>query len=157
MNTKFLWYTNSYLLFAHAAEPPWGTIYQSGNKMSKIQIYWLSGIRNAQSKYKRDSVLHTTKKTELRGLSPWANYTNRATAACRRSYFQLLRMQGATWSAWRIPAAVWGRILGFLDRSRYFFFQVAPQLYCTRPRFPTHHLLNVSLQIANKLGKSKNK
>jgi hypothetical protein len=22
-----------------------------------------------------------------------------------------------------------GRILGFLDRSRYFFFQVAPQLY----------------------------
>jgi hypothetical protein len=23
----------------------------------------------------------------------------------------------------------YGRILGFLDRSRYFFFQVAPQLY----------------------------
>jgi hypothetical protein len=22
-----------------------------------------------------------------------------------------------------------GRILGFLDRSRYYFFQVAPQLY----------------------------
>jgi hypothetical protein len=26
-------------------------------------------------------------------------------------------------------AAPYGRILGFLDRSRYFFFQVAPQLY----------------------------
>jgi hypothetical protein len=25
--------------------------------------------------------------------------------------------------------AHYGRILGFLDRSRYFFFQVAPQLY----------------------------
>jgi hypothetical protein len=23
----------------------------------------------------------------------------------------------------------YGRLLGFLDRSRYFFFQVAPQLY----------------------------
>jgi hypothetical protein len=32
-----------------------------------------------------------------------------------------LRIEVATWSAWRI--------LGFLDRSRYFFFQVAPQLY----------------------------
>jgi hypothetical protein len=32
----------------------------------------------------------------------------------------------------------YGRILGFLDRSSYFFFQVAPQLYSTRlsgPRF----------------------
>jgi hypothetical protein len=32
---------------------------------------------------------------------------------------------GVTWSARRIP---WGRNLDFLDRSRYFFFQVA-QLY----------------------------
>jgi hypothetical protein len=24
---------------------------------------------------------------------------------------------------------LYGRILGFIDRSRYFFFQVAPQLY----------------------------
>jgi CBS-domain-containing membrane protein len=24
---------------------------------------------------------------------------------------------------------IYGRILGFLNRSRYFFFQVAPQLY----------------------------
>jgi hypothetical protein len=27
---------------------------------------------------------------------------------------------------------LYGRILGFLHRSRYFFFQVAPQLYSTR-------------------------
>jgi hypothetical protein len=35
----------------------------------------------------------------LRGLSPQANYTDRATAACRRSQCQRLRIEGATWSA----------------------------------------------------------
>jgi hypothetical protein len=60
----------------------------------------------------------------LRGLSPQA-YTDLATAACRRSYCQILRVEGVAWSAQRILTAV---ILGFLDRSRYFFFQVAPQL-----------------------------
>jgi hypothetical protein len=30
-------------------------------------------------------VLEKKKKTKLRGLSPQANYTDRATAACRRS------------------------------------------------------------------------
>jgi hypothetical protein len=48
----------------------------------------------------------TTKKTKLHGLSPRANYTDRATAACRRSDCQVLRIEGATWSAWRIPTAV---------------------------------------------------
>jgi hypothetical protein len=38
-------------------------------------------------------------KTKLHGLSPRANYTDRATAACRRSYCKLLRIEGATWSA----------------------------------------------------------
>jgi hypothetical protein len=45
-------------------------------------------------------------KTKLHGLSPRANYTDRANAACRRSDCQLLRIEGATWSAWRIPTAV---------------------------------------------------
>jgi hypothetical protein len=35
----------------------------------------------------------------LHGLSPRANYTDRATAACQRSDCQLLRIEGATWSA----------------------------------------------------------
>jgi hypothetical protein len=35
------------------------------------------------------------KKTKLHGLSPRANYTDRATAACRRSDCQLLRIEGA--------------------------------------------------------------
>jgi hypothetical protein len=38
-------------------------------------------------------------KTKLHGLSPQANYIDRATAACRRSDCQLLRIEGATWSA----------------------------------------------------------
>jgi hypothetical protein len=38
-------------------------------------------------------------KTKLHGLSPLANYTDRATAACRRSDCQLLRIKGVTWSA----------------------------------------------------------
>jgi hypothetical protein len=36
---------------------------------------------------------------KLHGLSPQANYTDRATTACRRSDCQLLRIEGATWSA----------------------------------------------------------
>jgi hypothetical protein len=42
----------------------------------------------------------TNKTNKLHGLSPRANYTDRATAACRRSDCQLLRIKGATWSAW---------------------------------------------------------
>jgi hypothetical protein len=45
-------------------------------------------------------------KTELRGPSPRANYTDRATTACRRSDCQLLRIEGVAWSAQRIPPAV---------------------------------------------------
>jgi hypothetical protein len=45
-------------------------------------------------------------KKKLHGLSPRANYTDRATAACQRSDRQLFRTEGATWSAWRIPTAV---------------------------------------------------
>jgi hypothetical protein len=36
---------------------------------------------------------------KLHGLSPRANYTERATAAFQRSDCQLLRTEGATWSA----------------------------------------------------------
>jgi hypothetical protein len=50
------------------------------------------------------------KKTKIHGLSPRANYTERATAACRRSDCQLLRIEDATWSAWWIPPAVYSRL-----------------------------------------------
>jgi hypothetical protein len=42
----------------------------------------------------------------LRGLSPQANYTDRTTAAYQRSWCQILRIEGATWSASRIPMDV---------------------------------------------------
>jgi hypothetical protein len=45
------------------------------------------------------------KKKNLHCFSPQANYTDRATAACRRSLCQLLRMEGITWSAQRIHTA----------------------------------------------------
>jgi hypothetical protein len=59
------------------------------------------------------------KQTKLRDRCP------RATAACRRSQCQPLRAECVAWSAQRILTSV---NLGFLDRSRYFFIQVAPQL-----------------------------
>jgi hypothetical protein len=66
-----------------------------------------------------------TKKTKLCGLSPWANYTDRATAACRGVCANFANR------AYHVVSLTdpYGRILNFLDRSRYIFFQVAPQLY----------------------------
>jgi hypothetical protein len=47
-----------------------------------------------------DEIIHSKKKkTKLHSLSPRENYTDRATAACRRSDCQLVRIEGATWSA----------------------------------------------------------
>jgi hypothetical protein len=42
------------------------------------------------------SNIYLKKTNKLHGLSPRANYTDRATAACRRSDCQLLRIKGAT-------------------------------------------------------------
>jgi hypothetical protein len=42
----------------------------------------------------------------LCGLRPLANYTDRVTAACQRSWCKRLRVEVATWSARRIPTAV---------------------------------------------------
>jgi hypothetical protein len=50
--------------------------------------------------------LETLKKTKLSGLSPRANYTDRATAAFRRSWCQRLWIEGVAWSARQIPTAV---------------------------------------------------
>jgi hypothetical protein len=62
---------------------------------------------------------HINKQTnKLHGLSPRANYnTDRATAACRRSDCQRFADKGCHVVSVTDP---YGRILGFLDRSRYF-------------------------------------
>jgi hypothetical protein len=61
---------------------------------------------------------------KLHGLSPRANYTDRATAATRRSGCQLLRIEGATWSAWSLRP--YSRIS---RKEPLLFYKVAPQLY----------------------------
>jgi hypothetical protein len=50
--------------------------------------------------------IYITNKKKLRGLSPLANYTDRATAACRRSQDRRLQIEGAAWSAQLISTAV---------------------------------------------------
>jgi hypothetical protein len=66
--------------------------------------------------------------TYLRGLRPQANYTDRATAAMSK-LVPTFAERGC-----RVVSATdpHGRILGFLERNRYYFFQVAPQLYSRR-------------------------
>jgi hypothetical protein len=45
------------------------------------------------------STVNSDAKKKLRGLSPRTNYTDIATAAYRRSWCQLLWIEGARWSA----------------------------------------------------------
>jgi hypothetical protein len=55
-----------------------------------------------QRSFSRCSIVHG-KKVNFVASSPQANYTDLATAACRRSYCQLFRIEGVAWSAQRIP------------------------------------------------------
>jgi hypothetical protein len=78
------------------------------------------------------------KQLKLPGLSPRANYTDRATAACRRSDCQIFSNTGYHVVSVTYP---YGRILGFLDRSRY--FSIKKLLNCTHEAewtpFQTHY------------------
>jgi hypothetical protein len=79
--------------------------------IGKFQIF----LQTIENKQKKNSV----------ACSPQANYTDRATAACRWSECQLLRIGGVAWSAQLIPTDV---NLSFLDRSRY-FLEISRQLF----------------------------
>jgi hypothetical protein len=68
-------------------------------------------------KHQVSKTLYFLKKKKLHGLSPRANYTDRAIAACRRSDCQLFVDRGCLVVSVRDP---YGRILSFLDRSRCF-------------------------------------
>jgi hypothetical protein len=70
-------------------EYPAGTLGDVSNELSRLHIVQ----RNFHS-YEFPTPLNL-----LRGLSQQANYTDLETTACRRSYCQLLRIEGATWSA----------------------------------------------------------
>jgi CBS-domain-containing membrane protein len=65
-------------------------------------------------------------KTKLRGLSPRANQYRPSTRSLSARLMPTFADRGCHVVGVTEP---YGRIIGFLDRSRYFFFQVAPQLY----------------------------
>jgi hypothetical protein len=118
----FLLESRSGLKITHATVSVWSTtaapfVGRDRGIQGREWPWWEPGI------WSKD-LLHIKKK--LRGFIRRANHTDRATAACRWSQYQPLRIEDATWSARRIS---YGRNLGFLDWSRYFLFQVAPQLY----------------------------
>jgi hypothetical protein len=71
--------------------------------------------RVKRSERKADRHLQLVLK--LHGLSLRVNYTDRATSACRRSDCQLFADRGCHVVSVTDP---YGRILGFLDSSRYF-------------------------------------
>jgi hypothetical protein len=76
----------------------------------------ITGHHLFQSKFR---ICHSTvkTKTKLHGQNPRANYTGRETSSCRRSYCQLIADRGCHVVSVTDP---YGRILGFIDRSRYF-------------------------------------
>jgi hypothetical protein len=77
------------------------------------------------------------KTNKLHGLSPRANYTDQATAACRRSDCQLLRIEGATCCQRDGSPRPYSR---FSRQEPLLFYQVAPQLYSPSPS-PSSYLL----------------
>jgi hypothetical protein len=66
------------------------------------------------------------KKTNSKAFSLQANYTDWATATCRRNLVPTLADRGV--SCGQRSGSPMAVNLSFLDRSRYFFFQVAPRL-----------------------------
>jgi hypothetical protein len=81
-----------------------------------------------------------TLKTKLHCLSPRANYTDRATAACRRSDCQLVRIRRCHLVSVTDPS---GRISRFSRQEPLLFYQVAPQFVLTRLEctpFQTHYI-----------------
>jgi hypothetical protein len=69
----------------------------NGEKINAYRL--LVGKLRGNGLLGRPNVSVYKQKKNLHGLSPRANYTDRATAAFRRSDCQLLRIEGATWSA----------------------------------------------------------
>jgi hypothetical protein len=79
----------------------------------QLRGYWLRR-RGGTPPVDRSSLLWSTKLTKLRGLSPRAN------ATCRRSLVPTFADRRCHVVSMTDP---YGRILGFLDKSCYFFFQ----------------------------------
>jgi hypothetical protein len=76
--------------------------------------------------YVRIRYIKTNKKSKLRGLSPQANIYRQSDRRMSAKLVSTFADRGCRMVSATDPH---GRILGFLDRSRYHFFQVAPHLY----------------------------
>jgi hypothetical protein len=76
---------------------------------------------------------------KLNGLSPRANYTDRATAACRRSDCQLFRIEGCHVVSVRDPLRPYSR---FSRQEPLLFYQVAPNLGFLHPVAPIFNKIN---------------
>jgi hypothetical protein len=74
----------------------------------------------AKIKFTRNNIYSDSTVTSVFIDCPRVPFKYRNILVC-----QLLRIEGVAWSAQRIPTAV---NFGFLDRSRYFSIQVAPQI-----------------------------
>jgi hypothetical protein len=92
--------------------------------VKNARIIWILGSSKPSPYLRSYHVLYGTFiplrvkiKTKLHGMSPRANYTDRATAACWRSDCQLFADRECHVVSVTDP---YGRILGFLDRNRYF-------------------------------------
>jgi hypothetical protein len=90
----------------------------------------LGGTEETQTNKKKRKTINSIffiHKKKLRDLSLRKNYTERV------SIFADTVCHAVS------VTDPYGRILGFLDRSRYFFYQLAPQLYSRWTPFQTHY------------------
>jgi hypothetical protein len=95
-------------------------IYFVGRKKVYWNQIWIVDRHKLNLTHMVDIKLSDLTKKKLRGLSPQANYTYQATAACRRSWCQLLRLEDVAWSAQRIPTAVNLGNKGFINTEEKF-------------------------------------
>jgi hypothetical protein len=95
----------------------WGFLFHKGRSLSATCHFPSIGGVSRRNKQKTNN---------LSGLSPRASYTARATAAFLAKLVPTFADRG-----YHVVSLTdsYGHILDFLDRSRYFFFQAAPQLY----------------------------
>jgi hypothetical protein len=82
---------NTQINISYTDRMEWHRLIFSGVIISKKNMHFIMAVMN------KDVGGDTKTKSKLHGLSPRANYTDRAAAACRRSDCQPLRIEGATW------------------------------------------------------------
>jgi hypothetical protein len=99
----------------------------------QTEFFWINSISHLYSLAHNvnlltlwDDCMYVSDKTNTVSLSPQANYTDWATPTCRRNLVPTFADRGVSRGQRSgYPTAI---NLSFLDPSRYYFFQKAPQL-----------------------------